>query len=252
MHLAPRALPPLFVSASVASLVSGLWLSLAACEAGPSAAGSPGSASAQGASAAPKPPEPPPPPPADLDVAALEKALSCGADGKLEGKTGACRVLAAMRTCTPWQLSIPSGDGRFLGRVATVEAGKERQGFGVLRAARVNVSEIGPGQLLAKLVLVELQKTDGEAYQQADRALRAFERGDVAPKGSPALAFADRLTTPADVFLTRTEKGHVYGISQGGLFVCQGDKQRLWLVRRAATRAGQGEGVYAELFPTSW
>lgn len=244
MHLAARALCTL--------LASSLGGSLAACEAGPGAPSPAPGASAASASVTTKPPEPPPPPPADLDVAALEKALSCSADGKVEGKTGACRVLAAMRGCAPWQLTIPSGDGRFLGRLATVEGGKERQGFAVLRAARVNVSEIGPGQLLAKLVLVELQKTEGEAHQQADRALRAFERGDVPPKGSPAIAFADRLTTPPDVFLTRTEKGHVYGLSQGGLFVCQGDKQRLWLVRRAATRAGQGEGVYAELFPTSW
>ena len=50
----------------------------------------------------------------------------------------------------------------------------------------------------------------------------------------------------------RTAGGQVYVASQGGAFVCQGPKQQIFLVQRAATRGGQADGLYAELWSATW
>src|SRR5262245_19476409 len=47
------------------------------------------------------------PPPADLDVAALQKALACGGNAK----SGPCLVLAGFAACKGWSAEAPSGDG---------------------------------------------------------------------------------------------------------------------------------------------
>src|SRR4051812_37636271 len=73
------------------------------------------------ASAAPSPSaaEPAAPPPADLDVAALQKALKCGGE-----KSGACGVLSKFATCTAWNPAVPSGDGRWIGHGYLVDGAK--------------------------------------------------------------------------------------------------------------------------------
>jgi hypothetical protein len=46
--------------------------------------------------------------------------------------------------------------------------------------------------------------------------------------------------------------GQVYAALEGGAFVCQGAQQQLIVVQRAATRGGKADGLYAEVWPTTW
>lgn len=198
-------------------------------------------------SAAP-PSEPPPPPPADLDIAGLQKALACAANAK----SGPCAVLGAMTSCKPWSAEAPSGDGRWLGRGFEVDGKKTAEQVTVLRVRRVATSEVGPGQLPARIGLGVIEKDEGSAFGEADKAIRALERSDVPAKGNAAITHLKSMSQWAEAFVTRTSGGHVYGLAHGGLFLCEGAKRELHVVRRGSTRAGSGDGLYATLWAVTW
>ncbi|MBK8252137.1 MAG: hypothetical protein IPK82_05650 [Polyangiaceae bacterium] len=159
--------------------------------------------------------EPAPPPPADLDVAPLQKALACPSDAK----SGPCAVLAAVSTCKPWAAVVPSGDGRWIGRGYEVDGKKTTEQVMVLRSRRVPTSEVGPGQLPARVGIGTIDKDEGSPFNEADKAIRALERGDVPPKGNAAVEHLKSMTNWSEAFVTSTVSGQVYGLSHGGLYV---------------------------------
>jgi hypothetical protein len=184
----------------------------------------------------------------DLDAAPLKQALKCASDAK----KGPCGVLAAFSTCTAWSGTVPSGDGRWLGRGFRVDGGKTTEQFTIVRAKTVPSSEVGPGQLPVKIGIAEIANGDGNAYDQADRAVRALERRDVPPRQSPTIEFVKNKSEWPEASATRTKSGQIYVIAQGGGFVCQGPEQRLLVVQRATSIAANADGLYAELWPTTW
>lgn len=230
-------------------------LGIVACDSGPGAGGAPAStasATATTGGSGPSPSvtsaDPAPPPPADLDVAALQKALACGANAK----TGPCAVLAGFAACKPWSAEAPSGDGRWLGRGFEVEGKKTTEQVTALRARRVAANEVGPGQLPTRIGLGVIEKDLGSPFSEAERAIKALERSDVPPKGSAAISHLKGMTQWSEAFVTRTVGGQVYGLAHAGLFVCEGSRRELHVVRRASTRAGTGDGLYATVWAAAW
>jgi hypothetical protein len=211
------------------------------------------SASAVATSPAPTPSATPsvqaPPPPEDLDVASLQKTLKCGNDAKA---SGACGVLAKFAACKPWNPVTPNGDGRWIGRGVEVDKGKSSEVFVMLRARRTPTSEVGPGQLGAKIAIEEIPKTDKDAYDAADRAIRILERQDVPPRYNPTLDYLKKREQWNESFAVATAGGQVGLLSKGGGFVCVGPKQQLLVVQRAAARGQNADGIYAEVWATSW
>lgn len=236
-------LAPLALSAAI-----GCDKSASSTDGAPSASAS----AATSASAAPTPPptaaEPAMPPPDNLDVAGLQKSLKCAGNAK----SGPCRVVAQFATCKEWNPVSPSGDARWIGQGFVVEGAKTTEIVSILRAKRVPTSEIGAGQLPVKIGLTELAKEEGTAYDQADRAIRSYERGDIPSRSSPTLEYLKKRESWPDAFAVRTVGGQVYAITQAGTFACLGPKQQLYVVQRASTSASSGDGVYAELWATSW
>jgi hypothetical protein len=186
--------------------------------------------------------------PPDLDLAAQQRALKCGG----EGKTGACGVLARMASCTAWNPVVPSGDGRWLGRGWVVEGGKTTDQITLVRTRRVGTSEVSPGQLPVRVSVTDLPKSEGAAYDHAERAIKAFERADVPPRGSPTPDYVNRRTDWPEASALRTTGGNVYAMTNGGTYVCQGPNRALLVVQRAPAAGASGDGLYAELWPTSW
>jgi len=210
-------------------------------------------AASASAIAAPPPPPPPqtaaaPPAPPDVDVAQLQKALKCGGDAH----SGACGVLAKMASCKAWDPIVPSGDGRWLGRGWVVEGAKTTEQVTVLRARRVPTSEVGPGQLGVRVAIADLPKQEGDAFEQAGRAIRAFERGDVPAKSSPTLEYLKQRTQWSEAAALRTVGGQVYALTPGGAYLCQGPGRAVLIAQRDAAHGANGDGLYAELWPTSW
>lgn len=186
--------------------------------------------------------------PDNLDVAELQKALKCGG----AEKTGPCSVLAAIAApCAAWSASPPSGDGRWMGRGYLVQQGKATEQITLLRARRVPLTEVGPGQLPVKIAVAELPKDDAAA-DPAAKAIRAFERSDVPGKGNAGVEYVKQRTDWSEAFATKTTGGQVYALAHGGTFVCQGPKQQLLVVQRAGSRTDKGDGIYAELWGTTW
>ncbi|AKT36608.1 uncharacterized protein CMC5_007280 [Chondromyces crocatus] len=192
--------------------------------------------------------EPPPPPPADLNISDLQAALRCAPGAK----SGPCRVLAKMASCATWNASVPSGDGRWLGRASVVEADKTSEVFVGLRLRSVPLSDVGPGQLPIRLALVELPKSEEAAYGNAERAIRAYERGDIPPRASPTLDYLKRREEWPDAPVVRTQGGQILAIHQGGAYFCEGPKRTVLAVQLPDTGRSSGTGTYAELWATTW
>jgi hypothetical protein len=221
-----------------------LALALAACD--PPAPASDASAPTTTAAAPPaaSAAATPAPTPPDLDVAAQQRALKCGGDTK----SGACGVVARMASCTPWNAIVPSGDGRWLGRGWLVEGTKTTEQITLVRARRVPTSEVGAGQLGARIAVTDLPKQEGAAFEQAERAIRAYERADVPPRSSPTLDYVKQRSEWPEFAALRTAGGQVYALTANGTYLCQGPNRALLVVQRGAG----GDGLYAELWPTTW
>jgi hypothetical protein len=186
--------------------------------------------------------------PADLDVAALKKGLKCANDAK----SGPCFILAAFSTCTPWNAIVPSGDGRWIGFGHRVENGKTTDTPTILRARRVPANEVAPGQIPVKIGFMEIAKEEGSAYSQADKVIRALARADVPAKSNPALEFLKKREEWPEGYAVKTVSGQVYIAAHGGTFACQGPKQQIYVVQKAATRSSQSDGLYGELWAATW
>jgi hypothetical protein len=188
------------------------------------------------------------PPTPDLDVPSLQKALKCGGDAK----SGACGILAKAASCKPFDPMVPSGDGRWLGRGYLVEGAKVTEQFTVVRARRVPTSEVGPGQLGVKIAVADIPKQEGLAFDQADRAIRAFERADIPGKSHPTMEYVKARTDWPERAAVRTAGGQVFAVGENGTYLCQGASRTVLVVQRAASRGASGDGLYAEVWPTSW
>jgi hypothetical protein len=228
------------------SLLAVLAIALCHCDkpdpapaASASAAASPPPA-ATTAAAAPAPP--------DLDVASLQKALKCGG----ETGSGACGVLAKMASCAAWNPVVPSGDGRWLGRGWLVEGAKTTDQVTLVRARRVPTAEVGPGQIGVRIAIADLPKHEGAAFEQADRAIRAYERADVPRHGNPTVDYVKQRTDWPEAAALRTSGSQVYALVPGGAYLCQGPGRSLLVAQRAESARAGGDGLYAELWPTSW
>jgi hypothetical protein len=229
-----------------------LPLAVVACNTSPPAGGAPSAsapATVSAAAPAPTPAEPAPPPPNDLDVAALQKTLKCAQDAK----SGPCAVLASFKACKEWNPVVPSGDGRWMGRGSVVEGGKTTNEITLLRSKRVPTTEAGVGQLPARIAVTAIPATEKVAVEQAERAIRQFERHDVVPKSNAGLEFVKNLDSWPDAPARRTVGGQVLVVSpDGDTFVCQGPKQQLVVVRKAKGGSATGDGTYAEVWATTW
>lgn len=210
------------------------------------------SSAAPTASASPTPtqasPDPPPRPPDDLDIATIKKALKCPA----EPKSGPCKVLASFAACKEWNAVSPAGDSRYLGRAYIVEGAKTSEQITVVRSKRVPTSEIAAGQLPVKIAITDIPKEEGAAFDQAERAIRAFERNDVPPRSNPTLEYIKKRSEWSDSHASRTVSGQVFVSTAGGAYLCQGPRQQLVVVQRSGKAGADADGLFAELWATSW
>jgi hypothetical protein len=232
-------LPRLLAVASAA-------LSATACDPPAPAPTARASASTAAAETVPTVDAPAPPPPPGLDVAAQQRAMKCASDAK----SGACGVLAKMAACAAWNPVVPSGDGRWLGRGWLVEGAKTTDQITLVRARRVPTSEVGAGQLGVRVAVAEIPKSEGAAFDQAERAIKAYERADVPPHGNPTLDYVKQKKDWTESYAAKTSTNQVLVTSARGTYFCQGSPRSIVLVERAS--GSGGDGLYAELWPTSW
>jgi hypothetical protein len=161
-------------------------------------------------------------------------------------------VLAAFAGCKEWNAVSPSGDARWLGKAYIVEGSKTSEQITLVRSKRVPSTEVAPGQLPVKISITDLPKEEGAAYDQAERAIRAFERNDVPPRSNPTLEYIKKRSEWPEAHAARTVSGQVLVNTGGGAYVCQGARQQLVVVQKAEAAGGGGDGLYAELWATTW
>lgn len=200
------------------------------------------------ASISPKAKVPPPPPPDALDVAALQKALKCGGAGH-----GPCNVLAAFKDCKKWSPITDSGDGRWVGMANIVKKGAFTEELMLLRSKRVNVTDVGPGQLNVKIAMATIPDTYAAEQRHARKALDAYKRGDVPTATNQGVVYIKKRENWQDAFAMQAKANQIFVADQGGAYLCQmTTDQRLLVIRKSNTRDHAADGVYAVFYPVSW
>lgn len=197
-------------------------------------------------STAEKAPEPPPPPPEPLNVAELEKALKCSGQ-----EFGPCQVLAQFQNCIDWSPITDSGDGRWLGKGQVVKKGAFTEELSILRSRRVPTSEVGPGQLGAKIALERIPDDRATEQAAATKALKAYARGDV-PGPNSGTDYVKERTEWSEAFSMKAKDNQIYAASGGGLWLCQHDDQRLIMVKLSSSREHKADGTYAIMYAVTW
>jgi len=168
-----------------------LGLVLAACQGKPASEGAPSAgaaASAPAGNVAPKPTAEPLPKPEKLDVAALRAALKCS------GKpvAGPCEVLEDFKECGAMNPVTQSGEGRWLGKGYLVKNGAFVEEFTLLRSHGAPASQVGAGTLPARMAIDSIPDERSGERTNAEKAINAFERGDVPLPTNTAIRYVVR------------------------------------------------------------
>jgi hypothetical protein len=227
-----------------------MGLALAACQGkpGPEGVASSASVAASAVNVAPKPTAEPLPKPEKLDVAALRAALKCGA----KAAAGPCEVLEDFKECGAMNPVTQSGEGRWLGKGYLVKNGAFIEEYTLLRSKAVPASQVGAGSLPARLAIDSIPDERGGEKTNAEKAINAFERGDVPLPTNTAIRYVKERAEWSEAPVMAAEDNQLYVASGSGAYLCSRTKQRVLLVRRSSTRSQAADGVYAVLWPVSW
>ena len=155
------------------------------------------------------------------------------------------------KACKPWTGLSPSGDGRWFGKSYAIAGGKTVESYVVLRSRTVPSTEVGEGQIPARIAIDGIA-AEGTLAGAAERTLRASEHHDVPTKGNPFPPLIKTKTDFTESPAMPTVKGHVLVLSAEQTFVCEGDGQQLFAITPSASGAAKGDGHYAEVWPTTW
>ncbi len=188
-----------------------------------------------------------PPTPAALKGAELQKSLKCAA----KRTTEPCQVLADFKYCEPFKIP-PSGDGRWIGNGYLVKDGAFTEEVTLLRARRVPLKKVAKGQLPIKLGVARLPSEEVAAQRHAKKAIGKLSRHDVVKDNNEAVRYLNKLNTWHESSTVEAEHNQVYGLADGGVYLCALKDQRLLLVKRAKTPKHPADGLYAVLWPVTW
>ncbi len=183
-----------------------------------------------------------------LDVAALQKALKCPPPAK-KALEGPCGVLAEFKDCVAWSPVTQNGDGRWLGRGYRTRAGAFVEELTMLRSKRIAVAEAGGG-LPAKIAIEAFP--DGEEREAAEKAIHAYERGDVTVPGNAAVQYLKDRKEWADAPAMASDENQVFVATGGGANLCMTKAQHLLVVQPSLEHAQPADGLYAILYGVSW
>jgi hypothetical protein len=213
-----------------------------------STSGAAASASASATSApSPKPSAEALPKPEKLDVDALKAALKC--TGK---SSGPCEILEEWKDCAPMNPVTQSGDGRWMGKGYVVKNAAFIDEFTLVRSKAVPASQVAAGTLPAKIAIDSIPDDRGGEKTNAEKAIHAYERGDVPLPTNTAVRYVKERTEWSEAPVQNADGNQLYVATGSGAYLCQAKKQRLLLIRRSTTRNHAGDGVYAVLWPVSW
>jgi hypothetical protein len=183
-----------------------------------------------------------------LDVAALQKALKCPPPSK-KTLEGPCGVLAEFKECVEWSPVTQSGDGRWLGRGYRTKNGAFVEELTMLRSKRIPLAEAGGG-LPAKIGIEAFP--DGPDREAAEKALHAYERGDVTVPGNAAVRYLKERREWADAPVMGSDENQVFVSTGGGAHLCMTKTQRLLVVLPSLERSHPADGLYATMYGVSW
>lgn len=186
---------------------------------------------------------------AAIEVERLKKALRCTATSQ----GGPCLVLNDFKDCQPHKLITPGGEGRWIGRGYRVKNTKYVEEYTLVRSRRVPTSEVGAGQVGAKVALTQIPESESGALQRAPRAINKLAHDDAPKANNPAMLYLKNLKDWSESYATEADDNQVYVSFDDGIYLCQQHAhQRLLLIGPSKSGKHPADGLYAEVYPASW
>jgi hypothetical protein len=189
-------------------------------------------------------PTAPAPAPPDIDVSPIQKQLKCGG---LQHKE-ACRVLDEFAAAQRWQVRMPSGEGRWVGRAFPVAKGADTTELILLSARMVPTNTIGPGDLPMRVGTGPMPE---DKRVTATKLVNALSRSDTVPRTNAALVFAKTWLTGRECSVVGTTGPSVRLVSEYETYIREAPAQKLVFIQLRGG-APPGDGVYAEVWPINW
>jgi hypothetical protein len=182
----------------------------------------------------------------DVDTASLAKQLGCGGARHKE----ACRIVDEFSGATRWTMQIPSGEGRWVGNVQTVEKGADKADLLVFLARQVPTATVGPTELPLRIGIGSFPDDKRDA---ALKMVNQLSHGDTVPRQNQALPFVKAWSSGDEHGAILTSGMSVRLVSNKETYVRQGAGQKLLIVSPAQRSVGSpGDGVYAEAWAATW
>lgn len=184
--------------------------------------------------------------PPDLRLDGLSKDLACaGAKGK-----HACRVVQEFSEAGRWLGQTPSGRGRWVGNLYTVDHRVEQHSFIILAAETVPTSQVGASDLPLRVGWGPLPE---EYHAHGVKLVTLVSQGDPVSRKNQALPFV-RSFTPANFRGAEVTQGASSRlISEDTVYLRLKAPSKVLLVSPRRGAAGDpGDGLYAELWLADW
>jgi hypothetical protein len=188
----------------------------------------------------------PPPVPPDIDITPISKQLKCGGSVHKD----VCRVLDEFAKAERWKVQMPSGEGRWIGTAYQLEKGADKTELLLLSARVVPTNQTSPGDLPLR---VGTGPVPDDVRTAGAKLASALSRGDTVPRNNPALAFSKTWVSGHEYAVLPTTGPSVRLVAERETYLRQGAAQKIILVQpRQGADSTAGDGMYAEVWPTSW
>ena len=112
--------------------------------------------------------------------------------------------------------------------------------------------QLSPGQLQVKIGIDTIPDDRDAERRHAEKAIRAFKRGDVATASNQAIRYVKERPDWPEAFAMQARGNEVYAAVAGGAYLCGRKDQRLIVVKRAGSRSHPADGIYAVMWPVTW
>jgi len=191
------------------------------------------------------------PRPEDIDVTRIREPLKCTPGSKKP----VCALLAEFEKGDAWNLdTIRSGEARYFGQATVIEKGQLRNPYVFVIAKKVPTNDVPAGDLPIKVAVRELEAGLKQEQIHAPKLMRGLEADDLSNSYSPTLAYL-KSYAPANWDGANVTTGPSTILhSEGGVYVRESKKRKLFVVRLTAMSPDSqpGDGMYAMLHPVTW
>jgi hypothetical protein len=186
-----------------------------------------------------------PPPAADVVLDSYLKDLKC----TKKTTADSCRLLQEFSEAKRCNITLPSGEGRWVGYAFVREKGVEKKQLMILWAKRMPTAQVSPGALPLKFGTGTLE---ADVTEHGFKMVRALSQGDQPSKHNQARPRVEAFVPTTQRGAVQTEGMSIRLVSEETVYLRQSGRKLILFAPNTSPGATVGDGTYAEFWSSSW